>query len=143
MLGTIALGGGVLGAARGSSSVPIYRPNSDILKVGWVGSPDNTNLYANIDEVSASDSDYITSPLIIVSEESVFGMDGRSSTGVWTFNFKAKFNGSPSQMRVHLLDNSNGILGTSEWQTVLGTYDLYSLSLFCTGSAERFKIEVQ
>jgi hypothetical protein len=34
------------------------RPNTDISKTGWTGVSDNTNLYSNIDESSASEADY-------------------------------------------------------------------------------------
>lgn len=34
------------------------RPNTDISKTGWTGVSDNTNLYNNIDESSASEADY-------------------------------------------------------------------------------------
>lgn len=34
------------------------RPNTDISKTGWTGVSDNTDLYANVDESSASDADY-------------------------------------------------------------------------------------
>lgn len=37
------------------------RPSTDVTITGITGTPDNTNKYANIDETSASDTDYIYS----------------------------------------------------------------------------------
>jgi hypothetical protein len=137
--------GRVVRVASGHTTavVGISRPSSDILTTGWTGNPDNVNKYNNIDEVSASDTDYITSPTITGGEAITFGLSSSLATGTWDVRYRANFVGSSAQVRVHLLDSSDVSQGVSTWQTVTDTFALYTANITTTGTATRVKIEVQ
>lgn len=124
-------------------TVTIIRPSSDVTTTGWTGTPDNTNLYTNIDEVTASDSDYITSPTITGGESIVFGLSSSIAAGTWDVHYRANYTGSSSQVRIHLVDAGGTDVGVGSWQTVTSTYALYTSSVTTTGTAVRVKIEVQ
>lgn len=123
--------------------VSIYRPSSDVTTTGWTGNPDNTTLYTNIDEVTASDTDYITSPTITGGESIIFGLSGSLAAGTWDVRYRANYVSASSQVKIHLLDGSNVSQGASGWQTVTGSYADYTASVTTTGTATRVKIEVQ
>ena len=125
-----------------SAVVSITRPTSDVTTTGWTGNPDNTTLFNNIDESTASDTDYITSPTIGTSESITFGMSSLAA-GTWDVRYRANFVGSSAQVRIHLLDGSNVSQGVSSWQTVTSTFADYTASVTTTGAAVRVKIEVQ
>jgi hypothetical protein len=123
--------------------VSISRPSSDVLTSGWTGVPDNVNLYNNIDESVASDTDFILSPYITGGENTIIGFTPSVSAGTWDVRYRADYLSASSQVRIHLLDNSNVVQGSSSWQTVTGTPILYTASVTTTGTATRVKIEVQ
>lgn len=144
MLGGGVLGGVGLGASRTVAVVSsIKRPTYDVTTTGWDGISDNANKYANIDEVTASDTDYITSPNITGGENIIFGLSGSVAAGTWDVRYRANFVGASAQVRVSLLDGSGTSQGASSWQTVTSTYADYTASVTTTGAATRVKIEVQ
>ena len=126
-----------------SAAVSIYRPSSDVTTTGWTGTPDNTDKYKNIDEVTASDTDYITSPTITGGENIIFGLTGSLPAGTWDVRYRANFVGASAQVKIHLLDGSSVSQGASSWQTVTSSYGDYTASVTTTGAATRVKIEVQ
>lgn len=119
------------------------RPSSDVTTTGWTGVSDNTNKFANIDETTASDTDYITSPSISGGEYIIFGLSGSLAAGSWDIRYRANFVGSSADVRITLLDGSNVSQGTSGWQTVTSTFADYTATVTTTGAATRVKIEVQ
>lgn len=121
----------------------ITRPTSDVTTTGWTGVADNTNKYANIDETTASDTDYITSPSITGGESIIFGLSGSLAAGTWDVRYRANFVGASAQVKIHLLDGSSVSQGASGWQTVTSSYVDYTASVTTTGAATRVKIEVQ
>lgn len=125
------------------ASVSIYRPSSDVLTTGWTGTPDNTDLYKNIDEVTASDTDYITSPTITGGESTIMGLSGSLVAGTWDVRYRANFTGTSADVRITLLDGSNVSQGVSSWQTVTSSYADYTAQITTTGTATRVMIEVQ
>lgn len=126
-----------------AAAVSIYRPSSDVTTTGWTGTPDNTDKYKNIDEVTASDTDYITSPSITGGESIIFGLSGSLAAGTWDVRYRANFVGASAQVKIHLLDGSSVSQGASSWQTVTSSYVDYTASVTTTGAATRVKIEVQ
>jgi hypothetical protein len=133
-------------------AVTIARPGSDITTTGWTGVPDNTNKYANIDEASASDTDYIQSPTVSGTVAPIiFGIvdqGGGANTlpvGTWDVHVRATYiDGlTASQVRVTLLDSGGTSVGASSWQTVTSSFATYTLSITTTGIAARIKVEVQ
>ena len=121
----------------------ISRPTADVTTSGWTGNPDNVTLFNNLDETTASDTDYITSPTITGGENAIFTITPTLAAGTWDVRFRAQFVGSSAQVRITLLDGSNVSQGVSSWQTVTSTFALYTASVTTTGSAVRVKIEVQ
>ncbi len=133
-------------------AVTIARPGSDITTTGWTGVPNNTNKYANIDETSADDSDYINSPPVTGTVAPIiFGIvdqNGGVNTlpvGTWDVHVRATYiDGlTASQVRVTLLDSGGTSVGASSWQTVTSSFATYTLSITTTGIAARIKVEVQ
>lgn len=125
------------------TAVTITRPSSDILTSGWTGTPDSTNLFNNLDEVTSSDTDYITSPTITGGENTIMGLSGTLATGTWDVRYRANFVGSSAQVRIHLLDGSNAAVGVSGWQTVTSSFADYTAQVTTSGAAVRVKVEVQ
>lgn len=124
---------------------PVYQPGSDITVTGWTGSPDNVNLYANIDESTASDADYVLSPSLSGTPgPAIFGLSPSSlAAGNYTVNVRARRTGSVGQLRALLVDSSGTTVGTSSWQSLTTTYTTYNLSITTTGTAARLRFEVQ
>lgn len=122
----------------------IARPSSDITVTGWTGSPDNTALYANIDETTASDTDYIMSPSVSDSPgAATFGIFPSLASGSYTIKVRARRTGSVGQVRALLLDSSGTTVGTSSWQSLTTSATTYNLALLTTGTAARLRFEVQ
>lgn len=133
----LLLGGGALSAST------IGRPVSDITTTGWSGVP-NASLYLNINEVVASDTQYIVSPnLNATPGPAVFGIAPTQVSGTYNANIRARYTTGAGDIRVLLLDSSGATVGTSAWQTLTGTFATYSLSVTTTGIAMRVRIEVQ
>lgn len=123
---------------------PIARPNSDITVTGWTGYPDNTALYTNIDETTASDTDYIMSPSVSDSPgPAIFGIFPSLASGSYTVKVRARRTGSVGQVRALLVDSSGTTVGTSSWQSLTTTATTYELSITTTGTAARLRFEVQ
>ena len=132
-----------VGGQDTAGSIGIIRPSSDVTTTGWTGVSDNTNKFANIDETTASDTDYITSPSITGGEYTIFGLSGSLAAGSWDIRYRANFVGSSADVRITLLDGSNVSQGASGWQTVTSTFADYTATVTTTGAATRVKIEVQ
>jgi hypothetical protein len=161
--GASAFGAAPLGALPSAAVVSISRPSSDVTtawmiygaaalgaaafgaspSAAWTGNPDNTTLFNNIDEATASDTDFITSPTISGGETITFGITPSVAAGTWDVRYRANFVGASAQVRIHLLDGSNVSQGVSSWQTVTSSYALYTASVTTTGTAVRVRIEVQ
>ena len=122
----------------------IARPSSDITVTGWSGSPDNTALYTNIDETTASETDYIMSPSVSDSPgPAIFGIFPTLVSGSYTLKVRARRTGSVGQVRALLLDSSGTTVGTSSWQSLTTSATTYDLAVITTGTAARLRFEVQ
>ena len=132
-------------SARQNIFIEVFKPSSDITVTGWTGSPDNVNLYANIDESTASDTDYVLSPSVSSSPgPAIFGLSPSSlAAGNYTVNLRARRTGSVGQVRALLVNSSGTTVGTSSWQTLTTTYTTYNLAITTTGTAARLRFEVQ
>lgn len=132
------------GAQLLSGAVTISRPNSDITTTGWTGDPDNTNLYANIDEVTPSDTDFILSPTLSgFPGPAIFGISPTQASGSLNVRLRARRTGTSGDIRALLLDSSGTTIGTSTWQTLTASFAQYTLSVSTTGTAARVQIEVR
>lgn len=126
-------------------------PGTDVTTTGWIGDPNNTNKYANIDESTASDTDYITSPPVTGSPAPITMMwadqNGSVNTvpvGTWNVNIRANYSDglTASQVRVVML-NGGTVTGTGSWNTLTASYANYTNSITTTDISDRFRIEVQ
>ena len=123
------------------ASVIICRPTSDILTTGWTAST-GSDLYAMVDEAVANDSDYVISPLLSSPTPLTFGITPSAPAGTHTVRVRAKRTETDGQVRVHLLDGSNSVMGSSAWQALTATDTTYTLSITTSGAATRMQIEV-
>lgn len=126
-----------------ASSTDIYTI-ADGVKTGWTGSPDNTNLYTNIDETISSDTDYVESPPINGSqgpyEET---LSASMPAGSWEVDFTAKYTISAAQVKITLLDSVGTSVGDTGWISVASTFTGYTPTITSTGTATTVRIEVQ
>jgi len=122
---------------------PYTQPNADIAVNYWAASS-GVSLYAMVDEPVASDSDYITSPLLDGDQQpAIMSLNPALAAGSYTIHARADQTGSGRQLRVTLLDASGNSVGSSSWQSVTGSFATYDLSVTTTGTATRVKLEAQ
>lgn len=121
-------------------SVTVYRPGSDISVSGWTPST-GSDLFDCIDETTASDADYIISPDL--STSATFGFTTPVPAGNWDVNFRARRIGDGASIRIVMLDSGGSSVGASGWQAQSGSFIDYVASVTTTGTADRFRIEVQ
>jgi hypothetical protein len=133
--GVRPLGGGVTATVTG-----IYRPGSDISAGGWTATPGGT-LASCIDETAADDADFITSPDL--ATPAVLGLSAPLPAGTYTVRVRAARTATQGQVRVRFLNASNVDQGGTAWQALTGSPTTYELPATTTGSADRFRIEVQ
>lgn len=118
------------------------RPSADVTTAGWTASA-GTDFFALIDEVSASDADYITSPTISGSTApATFAIAYPLNTGTWAGNVRAKTSAGGATMRVYLLNDAGTVVGTSADQAITSTWTTYALSITTSGPATRGRVEI-
>lgn len=118
------------------------RPAADVTTTSWVASA-GTDFYALIDEASASDADYITSPAITGSTAPVtVALAYPLNTGTWTCGVRAKTSSGTATLRVYLLNDAGTVVGTSADQAITSSYTTYSLPITTSGPATRGRVEV-
>lgn len=131
-------GGGAL-----SASGTITRPNSDVIVTGWTSS-DGDPLYDDIDEVTASDTDYIISPELTSSAVgATFGLTTSLAAGIYDINIRARKTETTGQIRVVLKDSGGTSVGATNWQDLTGSYVSYVLRVSTTGTATQSTIEAK
>lgn len=125
------------------TSVSIYYPNSDIAVDGWVSS-DAQPLYTDIDEETASDTDYIISPeLTSTASGATFGLTTSLTAGTYDVNIRARKTETTGQIRVVLKDSGGTSVGATNWQVLTGSYVSYVLRITTTGTATQSTIEAR
>jgi hypothetical protein len=112
----------------------ISRPSSDLALTGWTGS------YSAIDEVTADDADYITSPDLSAPTPATFALDTPLSAGTNTVRVRARFGGTEGNIQLNLLDNTGTVVGSSASQALTSIFATYSLTV--TSSATAFRVQV-
>lgn len=124
------------------TEVVFIRPSSDVSVTGWVPST-GTDLFACIDEASYDDADYITSPTVGTGSPATLGLSQSLAVGTWDVRVRVKKSGSTGQVRIHLVDASDTIQGTSSWQSLSTSLTTYTFSITTTDITTRVRIEVQ
>ena len=107
---------------------------------GWVPST-GSDLFGCIDESTASDVDYITSPDL--STSATMGLTASVPAGNWAVNVRGRRMGVTGSIRVVLLSSGGAPVGTSSWQPLTAGFADYSFNVTTSGAADRFRIEVQ
>lgn len=113
----------------------------DVTTTGWTATPTG-DFFATLDEVVASDTDYITSPTLGTGGPITMSIEPVTA-GTYDVQIRAAYSGSAGQVRANLLDSSNVSQGVSSWQTLTSSPTTYTLSVTTTGTATRLRIEVQ
>lgn len=141
--GSYTAPGGSAVAFEMAVTVSIYQPSTDVLATGWVPSTGSV-LWDMIDEVAASDGDYITSPSINGSQgAAICGLNSSMVAGNYMVKIRANATTTGKQVRVSLLDGTNVSQGDTGWVNVTASYAEYDLPVATTGTATRVKMEVQ
>jgi hypothetical protein len=121
--------------------VPAGTLTGDVTTTGWTATPSGA-YYATLDEATASDTDYITSPTLGTGSPITMSIESVPA-GSYDVQVRAAYAGSAGQVRVVLLNASNVSQGTSSWQTLTASAVTYTLPVTTTGAATRIRIEVQ
>jgi hypothetical protein len=119
-----------------------YYPLTDISVAGWTGTP-GAPLYANVDEVTAGDADYNTSPGVTPTPAPAIHAIANAPLGIgsWNVNIRCKASASGRFVRARLYDNSGAEVGASALQAVTTSFADYALAITSTGSAFRVGYE--
>jgi hypothetical protein len=121
--------------------MPDIAPNSDISAPGWTAVPSG-QLYTTIDEASASDADYIYSPISGISNAS-FGLASPISAGTQQVSFRMSSTSlSPANVRIRFLDSLNVSVGVTADQPLTATLTTYTLAVVLSNTATRVRVEV-
>ena len=84
----------------------LYRPNADDVDGTWLNEASGSTLYTSLDETTASDTDYIQTPLSPVFERCRVAMDGPSGL-VQPFIVRYRYNNSGTSLRVRLVQGAS------------------------------------
>ena len=128
------------------SSATLVRPGADVLTTGWQAST-GSDLFDMIDETTASDSDYIyrdlagTDPYIFDLYKA--GAAYSLPAGAHTIRMRHSMSSSTGQVRMLLLDSSNGVVGTGAWQAVTTSWATSEFTITTSATATRGRIEAQ
>lgn len=124
-----------------TASIPFVattaRPGSDISTTGWTATP-GPSYFGMIDEPSADDADYITSPDL--STPITMGLNTAWAAGTYTIRIRAK--GASGQIRVVMLSQAGASVGASSYQAVDAAFATYELPVTTTGVATAFRYEL-
>ena len=113
------------------------RPAADVTAAGWTASA-GSDLFAVIDETSASDADYITSPAITgTAAWVVMDLQYPLATGTRTVPVRAAVDTGTATLKTRLQDDAGTIVGTAIDTAVTTTPTTYNLSFTLSGPATR------
>lgn len=117
-----------------------YRPSADESMGGWIPSTGSV-LAECIDEVSANDTDFISSPNL--TNSTIMSLSPTLPAGSWEVSVRGKVSENAAELRVRFLDPSSVDVGGSSWQVLSTTYTTYVLPVITTATADRFRIELR
>jgi hypothetical protein len=119
------------------SVTTVSRPVSDVTPAGWTAST-GVDLYATVDEVSASSTDYMQSPTITATPVwCVLGLDYPIASGNRTVGVMGFTDTGTATMKVRLQDDSGTVVGSAADQAVTATPTSYNLAITLSGPATR------
>lgn len=118
----------------------IVRPASDIQTAGWTAAP-GPDFYASLDEVSANEADYVSSPVLGATVLKL-GLATPFAAGTHSVRFHAATSFGTASARLRLLDDADVPVGLSEFQLINSTPTTYELPVTTSGTASRVALEV-
>lgn len=124
----------------------MVRPGADVLSTGWLASS-GSDLYAMIDETSASDSDYAyrdlagTEPFIFELYRN--GVPYSLPAGTHTIRMRPSVSSGTGQIRLLLLDAGGATVGTGAWQAVSDAWATVTHTITTNDVATQGRIEAQ
>mgnify|MGYP000668071602 CR=1 FL=1 len=115
---------------------------SDVSVAGWVGTP-GSPLYACIDDVVASDADYVTSPSITgTPSPAIFSLTNAPwLAGPHSVPVRAMCSSGTANIRVRLYDNAGTEVGASSLQPVTDVLATYAVAVVAAADAYRIGVE--
>lgn len=130
--------------AEAVTEVTVFRPSADVTTTGWTGTPDNTDLYLNINEAIASDTEYVTSPGLDGTGSSItFNLDYAIPAGIWGIKVKARKAGWIGKLSASLLASDDSVLDTTSWVSLTDEFVLYDLPVTIGQEASKIRITVK
>lgn len=114
-------------------------PTSDIHTGGWTATPTGA-VFATVDESSASDADFVTSPGL--ADGFVVGLATALASGSQTVQVRADSSTAGVSMRVVMLSAADAPVGTSAWQALTTTPTTYAMAVTLSASSDRMRVEV-
>lgn len=138
----IALGTAQASANGDLTAYQIWRPATDVTTAGWAVSA-GTDFFDAVNEFSASDADFITSPNLSFSSAPIeFGLAPSALPPEnYVVRVRARRAAYFEQIRASLLDGSGVVVGVSPWHDLLPGYAQYNLQVSTNVSAARVRIE--
>lgn len=120
----------------------IIRPAGDTATTGW--SSTELTFYGAINEVVASDAQYITSPDVGVSPGPYTWTITPTplAAGTWDVSVRCADVVGSGQIRIRFLDASSVSVGVSAYQTITGAFATQTHAVTTTGTAVYGSIEV-
>jgi hypothetical protein len=122
------------------SITPITRPSADTTTAGWTSTA--ATLYETIDEVVASDIDFITSPSLSAPTPAVLQLSQSLVAGTYNIRIRSKNTNSGGSFQLKLLDADDIVVGTSNLQSTTNTFTTYTIAITSIGTATKLRIEV-
>ena len=126
-------------ALSGASIATLVRPSSDVTTTGWIATP-GPGYSTAVDESSADDADYITSPGD--TTPITMGLSSALPAGAYNVVVRAR-DVATSSFRVSLLDAGGTPVGQTDVQAVTATFANYAIPITITGTATQIRIEPQ
>lgn len=108
---------------------------------GW--SSTAGSLSAAINEATADDASYITSPDVSGTADPFRFSIGPVASGTVTKTVRARRTGAGGEVRLVLLSSGGATVGESAWQSLTADWAAYPLSVTLTGAATQGEIQVR
>lgn len=122
------------------SVTTISRPGADVTDNGWTASS-GVDLFAMIDETTASTADYIESPALSASPVwTTIAMQYPLETGARIVDIELAVTSGTGTVKVRFVNDAGAVMGSAADQAVTTTPTIYSLPVTLTGPATRVEI---
>lgn len=122
------------------SVTTISRPGADVTDNGWTAST-GSDLFAMIDETTASTADYIESPALSASPEwNTIELKYPLPAGDRIVDAELYVTSGTGTLKIRFVNDAGSVMGTAADQAVTSTPTIYSLPVTLSGPATRVEI---